>query len=144
MKIKLNLLQKNQGKKKFDKKNVQFYNCDKYGHYASECKFNKSKKGDEEANVAQESSWPENEAVTFVSNFSEKMSNGETWYLDTGCSNHMTGRSEWLNNLDTSKRTKVKLADNSYLVAEGMRNTAIQRKDCKEVLIEKVLYILQT
>jgi hypothetical protein len=32
----------------------------------------------------------------------------------------MKGRREWLKNLDTSKRTNVKLDDNSYLVAEGM------------------------
>jgi hypothetical protein len=53
----------------------------------------------------------------------------------------MTGRREWLKNLDTSKRTKVKLADSSYLVAEGMGNIAAQRKDGNEVLIEKILYI---
>jgi hypothetical protein len=28
---------------------MQCYNCDKYGHFASEWKFNKSKKSDEEA-----------------------------------------------------------------------------------------------
>jgi hypothetical protein len=79
--------------------------------------------------------------VTFVSTISEEKSNAEIWYLDTGCSNHMTGRRDWLKSIDTSKKTRVKLADSSYLVAKGMGNIAIQRKDGEEVVIEKVLYI---
>lgn len=35
---------KNKGKK-FDKKQVQCFNCDKYGYYASECWFNRDRKG---------------------------------------------------------------------------------------------------
>ena len=29
------------------------------------------------------------------------------WYLDTGCSNHMTGRKDWLVDLDLSKKGKI-------------------------------------
>ncbi|KAK2377606.1 hypothetical protein QL285_078260 [Trifolium repens] len=49
--------QKDKSKKK-DKSKVQCYNCDKYGHYASECKNPKKKKGqenEEEAKVAHDS-----------------------------------------------------------------------------------------
>jgi len=35
---------KNQGKK-FDKMKVRCFNCDKYDYYASECWFNKDRKG---------------------------------------------------------------------------------------------------
>ncbi|XP_050896860.1 uncharacterized protein LOC127103657 [Lathyrus oleraceus] len=41
------------------------------------------------------------------------------WFLDTGCSNHMTDRRVWLANFDELKKRKVRLADNSYLQAEG-------------------------
>lgn len=31
----------------------------------------------------------------------------ESWYLDTGCLNHMTNHKEWLTDLDTSRKSKV-------------------------------------
>ena len=37
------------------------------------------------------------------------------WLLGSGCSNHMTGRKEWLADFDESKKSKVKLADNNFL-----------------------------
>ena len=49
----------------------------------------------------------------------------ETWYLDIGCLNHMTCHKDLLNDLDTSKKTQIKLADNRALAAEGMGNIVI-------------------
>ncbi|MCI05873.1 retrovirus-related pol polyprotein from transposon TNT 1-94 [Trifolium medium] len=43
----------------------------------------------------------------------------EAWFLDTGCSNHMTGHKDWLIEFDGSKKSKVKLADNRSIQAEG-------------------------
>ena len=37
------------------------------------------------------------------------------WFLDSGCLNHMTGREVWLVDFDDSKKSKVKLVDNSSL-----------------------------
>ncbi|GAU17360.1 hypothetical protein TSUD_232360 [Trifolium subterraneum] len=51
-------------KTKKDKSIIQCYNCDKYGHYASECKAPKKKKSqntEEEANVAQDASTSEDD-----------------------------------------------------------------------------------
>ena len=38
----------------------------------------------------------------------------------------MTGRKEWLADFDESKKSKVKLADNSSLQAEGTGNIVFQ------------------
>ncbi|KAK2388316.1 hypothetical protein QL285_062010 [Trifolium repens] len=60
--------QKDKSKKK-DKSKIQCYNCDKYGHYANECKNPKKKKGqdnEEEAKVAHDSSGSENETSFMV------------------------------------------------------------------------------
>ena len=65
----------------------------------------------------------------------------ETWYLDIGCLNHMTCHKDLLNDLDTSKKTQIKLADNRALAAEGMGNIVIKKKDGKATLIEDVLFI---
>lgn len=33
----------------------------------------------------------------------------DTWYLDTGYSNHMTGKKEWLSEFDDIKKTNERL-----------------------------------
>ena len=51
--------------------------------------------------------------------------NDDTWYLDSGCSNHMTGHKEWLVNFDMKKRSKVKFADNRVIEAKGIGDVLI-------------------
>jgi len=53
----------------------------------------------------------------------------DTWYLETGCSNHMTGKNEWLSEFDESNKTNVRLADSRSMKAQGMGNVTIQSKD---------------
>jgi len=136
---------KNQGNK-FDKKKVQCFNCDKYGHYASECWLNKDIKGknkEQEANVAQEDSHYDADIVMLMATTSDKESEAisDSWYLDTGCSNHMTGKKEWLSEFDDSKKTSVRLADSKSMKAEGMGNVTKQEKYGKKTVIEKVIYV---
>ncbi|WVY90763.1 hypothetical protein V8G54_036277 [Vigna mungo] len=64
-----------------------------------------------------------------------------SWYLDTGCSNHMTGRREWLVDLDSSIRSCVKFADNSTIMAEGIGKVLINCKNDKIAYMEDVLYV---
>ena len=40
-----------------------------------------------------------------------------SWYLDIGCSNHMTGNKNWLIDLNPCMRNSVKFANNSSIVA---------------------------
>jgi hypothetical protein len=37
----------------------------------------------------------------------------EIWFLDFGCTNHMVGNKDWLNEFDESYRVSVKLGDDS-------------------------------
>ncbi|MCH80525.1 copia-type polyprotein [Trifolium medium] len=53
----------------------------------------------------------------------------------------MTGNKEWISDLDTSKKTSVKLADCSSLEAEGMGNIVIKTNSGKRAVIENVLYV---
>jgi len=67
---------KNQGKK-FDKNKVQCFNCDRYGYIASECWFNKDRKGkrrEQEAYVAQEDSNSDSDTVILMATTSDKES----------------------------------------------------------------------
>ncbi|PNX65266.1 hypothetical protein L195_g044785, partial [Trifolium pratense] len=40
------------------------------------------------------------------------------WYLDTGCSTHMTGRKDWFTSLKATQNNNVKFADNSSLAVQ--------------------------
>ena len=53
----------------------------------------------------------------------------------------MTGHKEWLVNFDMKKRSKIKLADNIVIEAEGTGDVLIQRKDGGQALITEVLYV---
>jgi len=76
-----------------------------------------------------------------VTTTSNESCNSESWFLDTCCSNHMTGTKTWLREVDPGRNTKVKLADHGVLVAEGMGNIAIEGKNGKMAIIEEVMYV---
>ncbi|XP_050885286.1 uncharacterized protein LOC127088725 [Lathyrus oleraceus] len=63
------------------------------------------------------------------------------WFLDSGCSNHMTGRKLWLVDFNELKKSKVKLVDNSSLQVEGTGKIVIQRSNRVKALIKDVLYV---
>ena len=75
-----------------------------------------------------------------VTNDSDKATNNE-WYLDTGCSNHMTGRKDWLIDLDELVKKNVKFADNSTVKAESLGRVLIHKKNGKRSSINEVLYV---
>ncbi|XP_047165688.1 uncharacterized protein LOC124834907 [Vigna umbellata] len=81
-----------------------------HGHYASECWHNetvkKSSKNDE-ANLAQEDACETDSDHVLLMSTMNHVEDDKCWYLDTGCSNHMTGKREWLIDLDTSINSSV-------------------------------------
>jgi hypothetical protein len=42
-----------------------------------------------------------------------------SWYLDTGCSNHMIGRRDWLVDFDACVKNNVRFACYSILTSES-------------------------
>jgi hypothetical protein len=66
---------------------------------------------------------------------------GEEWYLDSGCSNHITTHREWLTNFDASKKTIIKLADNKKLASECSGNIVMKSNFGGKVIIEDVFYV---
>ena len=131
------------GKNGYDKRKVQCFNCEKYGHYADECWFKKgksSRNNNEEANVSQEHE-SDFDPILLMMTTSEGKSHSENWYFDIGCSNHMICYRDWLIEFDPSKKTQIKLADSKSLMVEGIGKIVIQRKDGKASMIEEVLFV---
>ena len=51
-------------------------------------------------------------------NVTQECSNG-IWFLDSGCSNHMTGNKDLFSNLDTNIQSEVKLGNDNKVCAIG-------------------------
>ncbi|PKU77376.1 Retrovirus-related Pol polyprotein from transposon TNT 1-94 [Dendrobium catenatum] len=75
---------------RYDKSQVMCYNCQKFGHYAAECRTPNNNKVEEKANYVEERSQQDG---TLLLAYKENEKGGDnTWYLDTGASNHMCGK----------------------------------------------------
>ena len=65
----------------------------------------------------------------------------DVWVLDTGASNHMTGRRDALVSLDVSVGGTVRFGDESHVVIEGIGSVVLQSKnDGHKVLTESLLH----
>ena len=97
----------------FDNKKVQCFDCDKYGHIAFECWFNKdnkSKNDEQKENVAHKDSNLDSDPIMLMAttNDEESEPSSDIWYLEIGSSNHMTGKKDWPSEFDDSKKTNVR------------------------------------
>jgi Reverse transcriptase (RNA-dependent DNA polymerase)/gag-polypeptide of LTR copia-type/Integrase core domain/GAG-pre-integrase domain/Domain of unknown function (DUF4219)/Zinc knuckle len=125
------------------KKSVRCYNCNKLGHYQAECKesgkkvvrcyhCNKlghtkaqcytRKREEEQASFAQEGEEvqeEENEDVLFMASTGHEVDPTSIWFLDSGCSNHMSGHRDQFVTLDEAFKRQVKLGDSKAIHVEG-------------------------
>ncbi|KAI5414128.1 hypothetical protein KIW84_058321 [Lathyrus oleraceus] len=63
------------------------------------------------------------------------------WYLDSGCSNHMTGNKNWFTKLDESLKKVIKFVDGKHITSGGKRDIFIVRKVGRKSNIIDVLYV---
>jgi len=74
-----------------DKKNIQCYSCNQFGHYNTECRRKAPLEVREQANYTEKDANRRGAVVLFVQQeLGENQDN--IWYLDTGASNHMCGQ----------------------------------------------------
>ncbi|XP_019417690.1 PREDICTED: uncharacterized protein LOC109328579 [Lupinus angustifolius] len=113
-----------------------------YGHYAAEYKSKKifSSK-DEETRLAQNEGSDDDDEYLLMATVKNNDESGDFWYLDTGCSNHMTDKKNWFTTLDELAKSKIKFDDHSVVTAEGIGKAMIQRRDGKKTYISNVLYV---
>ncbi|XP_019442233.1 PREDICTED: uncharacterized protein LOC109346948 [Lupinus angustifolius] len=138
-------LKNEQGFQEHDQKRGPTWNSvnqKNYGHYAAEYKFNKTLgKKNEEARLAQGIEPDDDDHYLLMTTTKNSEEDGDFWYLDTGCSNHMTGKKGWFTTLDESTKSQVKFADHSAVSAEGIGKVMIKRRDGKSAYISNVLYV---
>ncbi|XP_066385284.1 uncharacterized protein [Miscanthus floridulus] len=64
------------------------------------------------------------------------------WYLDTGATHHMTGRCEFLSDLDSSVKGSIKFGDASAVEIKGIGSVIFKAKMGEHRLLTGVYYIL--
>jgi hypothetical protein len=72
-----------------------------------------------------------------------QLSEDETnmWYIDTECSNHITGNKDWFIKLNESGTRGIKFADISRVNSEVIGSIPVKRKDRHEAIIIYVLCV---
>ena len=140
---------------------IQCYNCQRYEHFAYECRNSKKPREDRayvaEATPATATSASSSNTVVATSSLLMAVmeevsdlllrgskgatSNPSLWYLDTGAINHMTGRQEFFNKLDESITRSVKFGNNSRIQIKGRGEIEVNQKDGSIFCLGNVLFV---
>ncbi|MCO5569448.1 hypothetical protein L7F22_023160 [Adiantum nelumboides] len=81
------------------------YVCGKPGHYANNCyQWHRGNNNKNQGNYASLSNNQENKQMLVMNHSNEEKSKEEVCYIDSGCSNHMSGREDFFSNLQPPKR----------------------------------------
>ncbi|XP_020266886.1 uncharacterized protein LOC109842418 [Asparagus officinalis] len=122
------------GRQMYNKAIVECYKCHKLGHFQFECP-----SWDKEANYAE---MGEEEEEILLTAYEEE--NGarreDIWFLDSGCSNHMSGDKSMFCDLDESFKHRVKLSNNSRMEVTARGNVRLKIGSFTHVISE-VYYV---
>ena len=140
-------------KKQFDKPKVKYFNCQKLGHFADECKLSKrdKSKGKEKMHMAEEDEDEEDESSLLMVLVDEHvdlllhdMSGSpidDMWYLDTRASRHMTGKKTFYQSFDESDKGVGRFSDGSSVRYEGKGEVHVDCTNGERMIFENVIYI---
>ena len=123
---------------RYDKSNVECYNCHKLGHYAWECNDEKVHV-DEQINVVNKQ---EDEEPTLLFTLKDDEKNEESsWYLDNGASNHKYGDKLKFASIDEKVQGNVSFGDSSKIQICGKGTILISSRNGSHRLIHDVYYV---
>ncbi|MDF3681096.1 hypothetical protein P3S38_29410 [Enterobacter hormaechei] len=62
----------------------------------------------------------------------------EVWYLDSGCSNHMSGNETLFSFIDKSFKSEIKMGNNGTLPVVGKGSIFIMKNTKRSILIKEI------
>ncbi|CAF0991556.1 unnamed protein product [Brachionus calyciflorus] len=130
-------------KKKKQFKNVKCYNCNKMGHYASDCKAPKLKKDKQPQTKNAHLNIKNNDEFIFHTKDSFNSEIKNIWLLDSGATNHLCCIKSMFIDLKPHS-SKVKVGDGRDLEVMGIGNIKAKinsKNGLKSITIENVLYV---
>lgn len=69
------------------------------------------------------------EGTLFLACKTQEVVAGNVWYLNSGCSNHMTGNKDIFAILDNSLQSEVNIGDDNRLQVKGKGDILVQTKN---------------
>ncbi|CAJ2672444.1 unnamed protein product [Trifolium pratense] len=120
------------GRQQFNRELIECYKCHKLGHFQYECP-------DWERN-AHYAELNESEEILLMAHAEHDEKSVELWFLDSGCSNHMTGNKKWFTDIDEQYQQSVKLGNNFKMAVVGRGNVKLHVNGIMQV-ITNVYYV---
>lgn len=122
---------------RYDKSSVQCHYCKKFGHYINECRKKQYDSRKQSTNFTKENQTQDSMFIACnVAQESEK----DIWFLDSGCSNHMTGNLEMFSSLDESVKSDVTLGNDNKVSVMGKGSVNILTKMGEKKYISDVYF----
>lgn len=117
----------------FDKSNIECFKCHNLGYFAYECTSN-----EKPVNYAE---FDEGEDLLLMTHaILKKEPRKGIWFLDSGCSNHMSGNRNWFIRLDESFRHTVKLGNDIRLHVMGIGDIRFEVQGVSQI-VSSVYYV---
>lgn len=120
------------GRQPINKAVIECFKCHKLGHFQYECP-----DWEKKANYAELEEW-ELLLMSYADIQQEKKE--EIWFLDSGCSNHMTGNKEWFFELEENFNRTVKLGNDTRMAVVAKGSIKVQINGIIQV-ISNIYYI---
>eukprot|EP00253_Pinus_taeda_P014889 PITA_14889 len=129
------------GGKKGDISKVRCFDCQKMGHYVTNCPSNKSKKGSSEGSKGEALASQFKTEFTLIACMMSLMM-GCVWYLDSGASFHMTSdKSLFIALEEKNLKIRIEMGDEERYSVLGVGKVAFQREHVAPLTLTDVMYV---
>jgi hypothetical protein len=123
-------------KRSQERQGPQCHYCHKYGHLERNCYAKMRDMENKGANTLVEET--KNEKL-FISSFMAHNEESEAWYIDSGCSTHMTSQEELFTRINDNYSGKVVFGDDRVSKVKGKGTIAIPALHGKKKFIDDTL-----
>jgi gag-polypeptide of LTR copia-type len=105
-----------------NKRKAQCYHCKKYGHMEKFCRLKNKKQTNYTDEQRDDESEKRNDGSTFYARQSTVEKKDDVWYVDNGCSNHMTGDESIFCKLDTTATTQITMDNGAVVILQQQQS----------------------